>query len=261
MSREKICNSHAPKPFRIPSRRSVGIVATTLLSGLVIACAGGVRGTADTTRDSTAASIVPPAGVPDSVPTSVAAVGHHAENAYDKAKLADWTGAQAAVDSLRAVVNLLPDSGVAASGAGRMQRGEVLAETEALQRAVTSRDATVAMRSANRLTELGARLAEPYNPRVPSSVTLLDFYGRELEIWAAGQNRDAVRRLSEVAASVQSTWSGLRPKVIASGGSTEAQRFDSLVAKLSAARTREDYARLATPILDEVDLLERVFAR
>lgn len=44
------------------------------------------------------------------------------------------------------------------------------------------------------------------------------------------------------------------------GGGTEAARFSRRMGRLGAARNASDYAARATPVLDEVDNLERVFA-
>lgn len=231
-------------------------VAAVLL--MAAACSRNARDDARAPADSSAALLTPSA---DPVPKAVAEVGHHSENAYDMAKAADWTRARAATDSLRTAVALLPDAGAANADTGRSLRDTVKATTDILDQAVTSRDANGAMRAANLLTELGARLAAPYGPRTPAGVTLLDFYGRELELWAATPGRAAEDRLRETAEAVRRTWEEIRPQVLAKGGVSEAARFDSLVAQVSGANARAEYARLATPVLDQVDFLERVFVR
>lgn len=52
----------------------------------------------------------------------------------------------------------------------------------------------------------------------------------------------------------------MKAKIEAKGGTKEAAVFDGLVVKTEAAKTPADYAKLAAPILDEVDNLEKVFA-
>lgn len=247
-----------------PGNHSRGFRAGTLAALLLVSVGAGCRGAGrDAPMDTGVAAVSAPAvsPTPDPVPPAVAGIGHHAENAYDMAKSADWVRAQAATDSLARVVAMLPDSGAGPGAEDGSLRRDVTTATETLRRAVTARDGVAAQRAANRLTELGARLSDPYGPRVPASVTLLDYYGREIELWAAATGSRSEERLRETASAVQRTWDELRPRVIAGGGASEAARFDSLVVRLSAARARADYARLATPILDEVDLLERVFTR
>ncbi len=51
----------------------------------------------------------------------------------------------------------------------------------------------------------------------------------------------------------------MQAKVEANGGKKEAAAFEKLVVKTDASRAAADYGKLATPILDEVDNLEKVF--
>jgi hypothetical protein len=53
-------------------------------------------------------------------------------------------------------------------------------------------------------------------------------------------------------------WDGLRPSIEARSA-TEAKKFDALVAQVEGARMPADYARVATPMLNEVDNLEKLF--
>lgn len=251
-------------PGRANAARHVSFTGTMalILSAIVLGCSGGAektnpeaeRSAMDTAARSTVAQ--------ETVPAAVEGVGHHSENAYDMAKAGDWARAKAATDSLRTVVAMLPDAaGSAVTEEVRAVRAEVVKTTDALETAVKSRASVEAQKAANRLTELGAKLAAPYGPRVPANVTLLDFYGRELELWAASATAAGDQRLKETASSIRRTWDELRPQVVAHGGTNEAVRFDSLVTAVAGARTRAEYKKLATPVLDEVDVLERVFTR
>ncbi len=196
----------------------------------------------------------------DPVPPAVTQVGHHSENVYDMAKISDWARARASTDSLQSAARLLPVNDAQAEVV-RALRDKVMATADSLDRAVTARDKENAMLSANRLTQLGASLAAPYGPRTPVGVTLLDFYGRELEFWAATPGKPAEVHLRETASAVRQTWDEIRQQVIDRGGSSEAASFDSLVSRVMTAKTRDQYAGLATPVLDQVDFLERVFTR
>jgi len=89
-------------------------------------------------------------------------------------------------------------------------------------------------------------------------VTLLDYYGRELNLWAAEGN---TARLNEARSKLRETWDAVRPEVAAKGGATEAAQFDALVAKLARATLPKDFTAAAGPILDSVDALENVFTR
>ena len=188
------------------------------------------------------------------LPAPVEAVGHHSENAYDMAKAADWTKARASADSLKAAVAV---PSLEAGGATRLS-DDLRTAAQALERAVAARDRMAGMQQANHITELGARLAAGYPSQVPSDVTLLDYYGRELEIWAGAKNG---AKLRETAAAMRHVWIALRPQVLAKGGVAEATQFDALVAEVERAKTPAAYGKVATPVLDAVDKLENVFTR
>lgn len=219
-----------------------------LLSSLIaiVACGGtGNANYADTT-----ATDVAWVGAP--VTPFYEVIGHHAENAYDQVKASNWPAARAAVDSLNAAVT--SSRAQDTLGHGR----DLRASLARLNIAVAGHSRERGLRDANQLTELGASLAAAYNPPIPTSVTMLDYYGRELEIGAAAND---AAQLSRAASGITAAWIGLRPQVVARGGNAEATRFDSVVAGVAAARTPAQYARTATPVLDQVDLLEGVFTK
>jgi hypothetical protein len=94
-----------------------------------------------------------------------------------------------------------------------------------------------------------------YRPPVPVEVTRLDYSGRELEIWAEAND---VPKLQETARAMRREWDAVRSAVEARSV-VKAERFAALVARVEKARTPAEFARLATPVLDEVDNLEKVF--
>lgn len=187
-----------------------------------------------------------------SVPPSIVAIGHHAENAYDMVKTAKWPLAQAAVDTLNSAFSSLP------GGTDDALIPDARRALDSLSRAVIARDQAAAAVWANRLTDFGARMSVAFGPPIPVAVTLLDYYGRELEIWSARRDVD---RLERVRAAIDSTWKDLQPQVEQRGGTVESAGFARLVDRLGRARSPADFAALATPILDDVDKLEAVFSR
>src|SRR5205807_1546657 len=104
-----------------------------------------------------------------------------------------------------------------------------------------------AMRDANHATAIAARMSAPFHPTVPVQVPLLDYDGRELEVWSSAAN--AVR-LKAAAADLRQNWDRLRPRVVAHGGAAEATKFDGLVARAEAAKSPQQYRAVARPILD-----------
>lgn len=244
------------------SRPSCMVLLFAAVAG-VAACApsGGDVARAARASDSTGAAVIangrgalvttPAATSLARVPATIEALGHHGEDAYDHANARQWPKLRASTDSLRAAA---ADFALARP----TDRDSLVPAMQALTAGVAARKRDVAMRAANEITRIAAQLSVPYHPQVPADVTLLDYEGRELEIWA---QRGDLPRLGATQRRVHDVWAALRPGVVARGGATEAGRFDALVARLDAARTAVQYAALATPILDEVDALENVYTR
>jgi hypothetical protein len=236
--------------------------STILLTGITAAftltaaaCRGASGGQRDADAPGNAAVSATSAGAAASnVPASIEAIGHHGENAYDMAKLREWAKARASADSLRPALAAIP----AAATTDKASPLDVAIAFRKLDRAIASQDRLAALRASNRLTQLGALLSASYQPQVPPDVTLLDYYGRELEIWTAVGNRV---KLHETASAMRRTWDALRPLLETRGGHGEAVRFEALVAQAETAVTPAEYGRIATPVLDAVDRLEQVFTR
>jgi hypothetical protein len=187
----------------------------------------------------------------ESVPTSLSDAGEYGENIYDYAKAQDWKNAEARLGTIKETIkNVRADVKSHGAAVDRLD-GNVMA----LDRAVSAKDRQATMREANQLTLDVANLTTTYKLSVPVEVTRLDYYGRELEVWA--QAKDA-NKLQATAREMRREWDGLRPSIEAKSA-TEAKKFDALVAQVEGARMPADYARVATPVLDEVDNLEKLF--
>ncbi len=182
------------------------------------------------------------------VPAAVADVGAQGEGLYDQAKASNWTKAGQIMDSLnRSAALLKPD-----------ERAQLTGTLDSLTRAVAAHQRAAALVGANHVTFIGAKLTEAYRPKMPADIVRLDYYGRELEIWAAQKN---MAKLSATAADLKRTWDVVKADEISHGGAAPAAKMDSLVARLDAAKSVADYAKLATPILDLVDELEKPFEK
>lgn len=232
------------------------LVAAVLLMALT-SCSTPSTNSANTNRGASTNGSIPGATRPpktmESVPKSLADAGEFGENVYDYAKANDWKKADAKVASLKDAATR-----VRAEIQDQSARVDGLdANVAAVERAVTAKDRQAAMREANHVTFSVAEMTTAYKLTVPVEVTNLDYYGRELEIWAASNDAS---KLQTTATQMKNTWDALRPS-IESHNAAEAKKFGSLVTQLDAAKTASDYARLAKPILDEVDNLEKVFLK
>jgi multidrug efflux pump subunit AcrA (membrane-fusion protein) len=111
------------------------------------------------------------------------------------------------------------------------------------------------MREANQVTVNVADMTTAYKLSIPVEVTKLDYYGRELEVWAQAQDAN---KLQATGREMRRTWDSLR-SAIETHSAAQAKKFDALVARVESAKTPADYARVATPVLNEVDNLENLF--
>lgn len=180
------------------------------------------------------------------IPAALKQVGESAEQIYDLAKGANWS-------QMPAVLTTLSQSLYQLEG-DRPHIGQLSRITEQLRSAVAAKNQLATQDLANQVTFLAAQMSQEYPTRVPVQVTLLDYYGRQLEIEAARQN---LTQLQATAKHINQTWQALRPEILARGGTTEAQKFDSLVRQ--QPHTTSDYSHLATEVLSQVDQLETVF--
>ncbi len=66
------------------------------------------------------------------------------------------------------------------------------------------------MHEANEVTLDVANMTAAYKLNVPVEVTRLDYYGRELEVWAQAQDTN---KLQAAAREMRQTWDSLRPRI------------------------------------------------
>jgi PBP1b-binding outer membrane lipoprotein LpoB len=241
------------------TRRSYDRWNTTALAGVAViaflmiwlnACSSNPQSnTSSAAATPASASSVNTTGA--SVPTSLANAGEYGENVYDYAKAKDWKNAEVKLAALKdAVKNVSTDVKSQSAAVNRLDTN-----VSALDRAVTAKNQQATMREANQVTLDVADMTTAYKLSVPVEVTKLDYYGRELEVWA--QAKDA-NKLQVTARDMRQTWDNLRPS-IETHSATEAKKFDTLVAQVESAKTPAASAQVATPVLNEVDNLEKLF--
>ena len=235
-----------------------------IMPGLIVllalglsACSSGSRSETNTNSAGTKMSNAA-AGTPmtvniktETVPKSLMDAGEYGENIYDYAKANDWKKAEARIAALKEATKK-----VRADGKNQPTKVDRLeADVADLDRAVTAKNRQAAMVAANQITRDVAEMSAAYKVIVPVEVVLLDYYGRELEIWAEAKDTS---KLQATAREMRKTWDAVRPSIEAKNPAV-AKKFEGLVAQVEAAKAPADYAKVATPVLDEVDNLEKVF--
>ena len=187
------------------------------------------------------------------VPNSLIDAAEYGENVYDYAKGKEWKRADATLRSLMQAGEKMHTE-VAGQDTAKHHVDEI---TAALRKDIAEKDQQAAMRDANQVTREVADVTAAYSPTVPVAVTKLDYYGRELEIWAQAKE---IGKLQMTAAAMRREWDALRPSIQARRAA-QASKFEALVAQVEAAKTPAKYAQLAKSVLDEVDNLERLFQK
>lgn len=236
------------------NRKILVLAGTACMAIVSIACTGSsntapnAKPVVRTENTTAAAPLSNPAPTPGQVPESLTAAGEFGENIYDAVKAGDWKTGRAKFTELKS-----DSEKVNALKIGSTEFAATLAKLES---AVAANDKSATLENANLITFEAANLTAKYNPPVPIEVVKLDFYGRELEIWSQAKD-DA--KLQETAKMIRQNWDAVKPKIEAKGGTKQAAVFEALVIKTDAAKTPAEFAKLATPILNEVDNLEKVF--
>jgi len=179
----------------------------------------------------------------------------NAGDIYEKAKGSHWKHLDKKISAIVKAEQVLP--GVT-SEKDMLYYKNLIAVTSDLERAIATQDRTVAMKSANKIMMLGARLAEAHNSPVPINVAVIGFCGRKLEILS---ETESVSDLSDTVTKLHLSWQQLIPLVTAHGGIKEVKRFAEIMKRLELAKKPDEYGKMAASVVDEVDTIEKIFRK
>jgi hypothetical protein len=182
-------------------------------------------------------------------------ISGYSEDVFELAKADRWKRASKKLIALEKIEQSLTNN---TNNLGADNVSALTKSTSDLVRAISAKSRQDAMTAANKITAIAALIAKPFNQRVPINVALLGYYGRELEIWSEMKNTN---KLSVIVTKMHLTWRNLMPLLIAEGASKNVKKFGEIMKRLETAKTPEEYGRLATSALDEVDSLEKVFTQ
>lgn len=198
----------------------------------------------------------PPATDGNAIPQSLLDIEGIAEDAYDKALLADFAAVSkdgediaAAWDGFRVQAE--------ADGASAETLGGMTASVDGLRNA--PEDAVGAGRAANAVSAFMKDLFGLYDPTTPPSIIQLDYGGREIvldalaaDLLAAGVDIDAL----------ETEWLSVSDAVVAAGGQDVADSYDLHIAEMRARVTADDADTLieeANLGLELVDDMEKLY--
>ncbi|MDR3581413.1 MAG: hypothetical protein P4L44_15740 [Oryzomonas sp.] len=179
----------------------------------------------------------------------------NARDIYEKTEVNRWKHLDKKVNSIVKVEQLLPGM---TPEKDMPYYKNLMGVTSDLERAIASQDRINAMKSANKIMILGARLAEAHNPPVPINVAVIAYCGRKLEILSETEN---VLDLSDTVAKLHLSWQQLIPQVSAHGGLKEVKKFAEIMKRLESAKTSDEYGKLASSVVEEIEFIEKIFKK
>lgn len=188
---------------------------------------------------------------------AIQTIGETGEGVYDDVKAMNWGQASEKLSSMNQAKLDLKASKLSKGSGEYVDR-----ISSDLSRHIGKKDRISAMESANELTRASMDLGQPVAATMPKELSLLDYYGRELEIGALAKDKG---KMSGTAKEIKRVWLSLKPKVQSQakskGVNQEEARFQQLVEQLDIANSSAEYEQLASQILVHVDRLENLFNR
>ena len=187
------------------------------------------------------------------VPTALFNVSEDSEDLYDQAFASNWSKSDSALAKISRDITVLLQT----QPSLKKRSAGVAALAVAVKRDINAKNRPAALRDINQMTRLTIEMSAAYDEPIPVEVSLLDYYGRELQVWAVAGDK---AHLNSTLGALDATWQKVRPQVVARrGGTKAAQSFDATVARAKSAKSASATLQVAAPLLEEVDRLENVF--
>ena len=180
-------------------------------------------------------------------------IGQTSEAVYDDIRAEQWQQASEKLSYLKKADDELKSSQLSKGSDQYVSR-----LTNDLDKQIQEKKRVPAMESANQLTRAAMDLGEPVEATLPKELSLLNYYGRELEIGALGNDKNKMHSATN---DIKNIWPKLKPKVEAQGQTEKEAQFDQLVKKLEKAKSKEEYQQFATQILEQVDQMGGKFSK
>jgi len=206
-----------------------------------------VRGESSAQEESNGTSRNP--NVSESAHHAVNSIYTSSETIYENLKAQEWDKASEQLTTLNTDRKTLKSSSL---GKGSDQYVEKISHD--LGQKIAKKDQFAAMEDANQLTRAAMDLGEPVPAKLTKELTLLDFYGREIEIGALSKDKN---KISAATRDIKQVWKSLKPAIEAKSPNTEEPaKFEHVVKQLEEAKDFGTYKDLSTSFLTQVDSLE-----
>jgi hypothetical protein len=194
------------------------------------------------------------------VPSSLVAVESSAEDLVDSALSRDRGAVTATAAKLRALAQGSAATALRRSAVPSVKIARLERTANRVARLAADGSFVRVALAANAVSGLMPELYAHFHDRVPPAVLTLDYLDREAQL------RSLVRERRQVSVAIQqlaSTWTRLRPQVVAAGGRKAVTAYDKHVAAMKRLVRGElkNVQEEAIRGLSLVDQLEEVFAR
>jgi len=173
-------------------------------------------------------------------------------SAYNAANSGKWN---AVASNVRRIRKTALESNLAQIIGGD-DTGKINSSLDALEKAASAKDRKSALVAANQLSLAMIYIAGKYNPAIPMGISLLEYYGRELQIWSAFKDPEKLRSTVK---DISATWDVLKGPVRARGGIAEEKVISALVFGLEKASSNDEVMRIYPQLLKQVSRLEKLF--
>lgn len=247
MARDKRCMGWAarespcpPRTFR--QRTLIFVIVTISVVGWHFSPAVAQPRRTTTWRDAPSA---------DRPPMALQQLHDDAVSLFDAVRAGDWTEANTELASVTEAISDLPPA-LPYSDVVSQLRSRV----SALGRAVRARRPIASLDHANAATKLATEISDQYQTNVPFEISMLSYYGRQLELGVASQRTSVLKKAT---IDLRSTWHRIEPVVLQRGDIADARSFTDVVVQLDAARRPVDFGRAADAELAIASRLRRAF--
>lgn len=191
------------------------------------------------------------------VPTEIQASGREAvqilETAFAMLDEERWKDAQTELLKLKDMTEKF-------DSADKAKRDRMLKAAISADEAIRDTKRHEALKGANEALFAASEIAFIGDPSMPNDLFRLEFYARELKVWAAAKDQ---AKIKAAALNIKESWQQVKIELGKHGdeGRDLINKFEPLVMALDLADTPEKSGGIARPILDQTGAMKRLFGR
>lgn len=234
------------------------IIAVSLLA--LLGCPAkdaGETGSAAGASSGAAANKKTAAAGKKAAPTEIQASGREAvqilETAFALLDEERWKDAQTELMKLKDMTEKF-------DSADKAKRDRMLKAAISADEAIRDTKRHEALKGANEALFAASEIAFIGDPSMPNDLFRLEFYARELKVWAAAKDQ---AKIKAAALNIKESWQQVKIELGKHGdeGRDLINKFEPLVMALDLADTPEKSGGIARPILDQTGAMKRLFGR